>query len=109
MIIENGTIEFKEKTPGGIDPKTGHAIKATKAAWSGPIPCQYIPNSRSSLGRVKGERYTTASYTVLIEEQPLPDSEQIRLADRSGRDMGQFSLLAPPELLEAVGEIRLMI
>ena len=29
MIIENGTIEFKEKTPGKIDPETGYPTKAT--------------------------------------------------------------------------------
>lgn len=39
MIIENGTIEFKKKTPGTIDPETGHPSKATEVGWSDPIPC----------------------------------------------------------------------
>ena len=105
MIIENGTIEFKEKTPGKIDPETGYPTKATAVGWSKPIPCQFITN----LGRVNGERFTTATYTVLIEEQPLPSSEQIRLTERSGKVLGEFSLIAPPEALEAVGEIRILI
>ena len=109
MIIENGTIEFKEKTPGTIDSATGYPTKATAVGWSKPIPCQFIPNNRTNLGRINGERFTTATYTVLLEEQELPESEQIRMTDRSGKKLGEFSLIAPPETLEAVGEIRILI
>lgn len=109
MIIENGTIEFKEKTPGAIDPETGYPSKPAKVGWGEPIPCQFLPNNRNNLGRVKGERFTTATYMVLLEEQPIPESEQLRLTDRSGKALGEFSLIAPPEYLEAVGEIRLLI
>lgn len=109
MIIENGTIEFKEKTPGKIDPETGYPTKATAVGWSKPIPCQFIPNNRTNLGRVNGERFTTATYTVLIEEQPLPSSEQIRLTERSGKDYRRILIDCAPEALEAVGEIRILI
>ena len=109
MIIPNGTIEFKEKTPGGIDPETGYPSKPTQGGWGIPIPCQYIPNSRNNLGKVNGERFTTASYTLLLEEQPLPDIEQIRLSDANGNSLGEFSLIAPPEALEAGGGIKLLI
>lgn len=109
MIIENGTIEFKEKTPGKIDTETGYPSKATGIGWGNPIPCQYIPNRRENLGRVNGERFTTATYTILLEEQSLPESEQIRLTDKDGSVLGDFSLISPPELLEAVGEIRILI
>lgn len=109
MIIQNGTIEFKEKTAGKIDPETGYPTKPTAVGWGEPIPCQFLPNNRNNLGRVKGERFTTAKYTVLIEEQPLPESEQIRLTDKSGKELGEFSLIAPPEALEAVGEIKILI
>lgn len=109
MVIENGTIEFKEKTPGMIDPETGYPIKPTAVGWGKPIPCQFIPNNRTNLGRVNGERFTTASYTLLLEEQPLPDSEQIRLTDANGKSLGEFSLISPPEALEAVGEIKILI
>lgn len=109
MIIENGTIEFKEKTTGKIDPETGYPVKPTTVGWGSPIPCQFLPNSINNLGRVNGERFTTANYTVLIEEQPLPESEQIRLKDRNGKELGEYSLIAPPEYLEAVREIKLLI
>lgn len=100
---------IQREDPGKIDPETGYPTKATEVGWSKPIPCQFIPNNRTNLGRVNGERFTTATYTVLIEEQPLPSSEQIRLTERSGKVLGEFSLIAPPEALEAVGEIRILI
>lgn len=109
MIIQNGTIEFKDKTAGKIDPETGYPTKATNVGWAEPIPCQYLPNSRNNLGKVNSERFTTASYTVLLEEQPLPSSEQIRLKDSNGKILGEFSLIAPPEYLEAVGEIKILV
>lgn len=109
MIIQNGVIEFKKKTAGKIDPETGYQEKATEVSWWEPIPCQYIPINRNNLGRVNGERYTSATYTVLIEEQALPGSEQIRLTDIKGNVLGKFPLIAPPELLEAVGEIKILI
>lgn len=110
MIIENGTIEFKQKTPGQIDPETGYPSKPTESGWSDPIPCQFIPVNRTLLFKTEnGERITTATYTVLIEKQPLPESEQLRLTTTGGKSLGEFSLIAPPELLEAVCEIKILI
>lgn len=107
MIIQNGTIEFKVKTAGGMD-SDGYPIAAT-AEWCEPIPCQWLPNSSNLLARVLGERFEQAAYEVLLEEQPLPDSEQVRLTDSDGESLGEFSLRSRPERLEAVGQIRLMI
>jgi hypothetical protein len=44
-----------------------------------------------------------------VEEQPLPESEQLRLRDKNGTDLGEFSLIAPPEPMDAVCEIKLLI
>lgn len=109
MIIPNGTLEFKSKTPGGIDPKTGYPRPATDAGWSEPIPCQFIPTSGNLLARSNGERITKASFTVLLNEQPLPESEQVRLTDDNGRSVGEYSLIAPPEHWVAVSQIKLLI
>lgn len=109
MIIENGTIELKQKTSGGgIDPTTGYPLKPASVSWGDPIPCQYIANKYSNLGRVGGEHFKTAEYSVLIEEQPLGDAEQLRLKDRSGKVVGEFSIIQV-EPLEAVCEIRIWI
>lgn len=108
MIIQNGTIEFKAKAAGGIDPETGYPVAAS-AEWGAPIPCQWLPNSSNLLARILGERFEQAAYEVLLEEQPLPDSEQVRLTDADGESLGEFSLRSRPERLEAVSQIRLML
>lgn len=108
MIIENGTIELKQKTGGGgIDPTTGYPVKPPSVGWSDPIPCQYSANKYNNLGRVNGEHFKTAEYSVLIEEQPF-DTEQVRLKDRLGNLVGEFSVIQV-EPLEAVCELRILI
>lgn len=109
MIIPNGTLEFKSKTPGGIDPKTGYPKPSTDAGWSEPIPCQFIPESENLLAKTNGERITKKYFTVLLDEQPIPASEQVRLTDKNGKRLGEFSLTAPPEPLEAVDQIKILI
>lgn len=106
MIIQNGTIETKVKTGGGIDPVTGHPVQPT-SSWGSPIPCQYIPNSHNNLGVSSGQHYIQASYTVLIEERPF-EAEQIRLKDMEGRMVGEYSILSV-EALEAVCEVKIIV
>nr|DAM65276.1 MAG TPA: hypothetical protein [Caudoviricetes sp.] len=110
MIIENGTIELKQKTTsgGGIDPNTGYPIKPSSVGWSAPIPCQYFANKYNNIGRVSGEHFKVAQYTVLIEAQPLGGAEQLRLKDRAGHTVGEFSIIQA-EPLDAVCEIRILI
>lgn len=109
MIIENGTIEFKQKAATGINPETGYPSAAYCECWNEPVPCQYQPVKRTLQSTANGERFSYSTYSVLIEEQALPDSEQVRLADRNGNVLGEFSLLSPPEMLDTVGLIRLLL
>ncbi|MBQ2189075.1 MAG: hypothetical protein II401_11040 [Bacteroidales bacterium] len=107
MIIQNGTIEVKNKTAGGIDLNTGHPVKSA-STWGEPIACQYTPNTHNNLGRtVNGQHFTQASYVVLVEEQEFA-GEQIRLKDKNGREIGEFSVISV-ETLEAVCELRILI
>lgn len=106
MIIQNGTIEIKTKSGGGINPDTGFPNKP-ESDWSDPIPCQYSANKYNKLGRVNGEHFTVASYVVLIEEQPF-DAGQVRLKTRSGKVLGEFSIMEV-EPLDAVCELRILI
>lgn len=108
MIIANGTLAFKVKTPGGINPSTGYPTAATEA-WGTPVLCQIIPLSGNNLGKKDGERFTVAAYKILIEKQPLPNSEQIRLTWNDGTPVGDFSLLSHPERLDAVNQIQLLV
>ena len=107
MIIPNGTIEMKRKAAGGIDPETGYPVKSGAVEWSEPVPCQYAANTHNWLGRVRGEHFTVAQYEIYIEEQPF-DTEQIRLRDRAGRVIGEFSVMEV-SLLETVCELRIVV
>lgn len=107
MIIENGTIQVKHKSAGGVDPNTGFARPASAVSWGDPIPCQYFPNRYSNLGRVSGEHFKTAEYTVLIEAESF-GAEQIRLSDGAGGLVGEFSIISA-EPLEAVGQVKITV
>lgn len=107
MIIQNGTIEFKTKTAGGIDPETG--IPSNRLPWPGAnlFHDQFKAKKFNQLGIIKGEHFTVASYEILIEEQPV-SSEQLRLKDLSGKEIGTFSIIQA-EPLEAVCEVRILV
>lgn len=107
MIIQNGTIEFKTKTGGGIDPDTGHPIKPSSVSFGEPVPCQFKANKFNGLGVINGEHFTVAQYEILIEEQAVT-SEQLRLKDLSGKEIGTFSIIQV-EPIEAVCEIRILV
>lgn len=108
MIIENGTIELKRKTvTGELDPATGYPMKPRYVDWSKPIPCQYTANRYNNLGVVNGEHFKTAEYSILIEEQPF-EGEQLRLKDKAGHLVGEFSIIQV-EPLDAVCEIRILV
>lgn len=110
MIIQNGTIEVKTKVGGsGIDPATGFPVRPTDAVYGKPIPCQYSANQYNQLGRVRGESFTIANYTILIEQPALSFvAEQIRLKDMAGKTIGDFSIMSV-EPLEAVCELRITV
>lgn len=106
MIIQNGHIQIKHKTAGGIDKVTGHPIPSV-STWSVPIPCQYIPNNVNKRGMIQGEHYTIASYTILLEEQPFT-AEQIRLTDMDGNVIGEYSIISS-QPLDAVKEVQILV
>lgn len=106
MIIANGTIEPKQKSGGGIDPVSGHAIPAS-VGWGQPIDCQYSFSRFDWQAQKRGEPITQRSYSMLIEEQ-IFTAEQIRLRDRSGNIIGDFSVRSI-EPLEAVCQLRIIV
>lgn len=107
MIIQNGMIEFRITKGGGLNPETGYPVTPSSPSYSESIPCQFKANRYNSLGVVNGEHYTIARYEILIEEQPV-QSEQIRLKDMSGKEIGTFSIIQV-EPLEAVCQIRILV
>lgn len=106
MIIANGTILPKQKTGGGVDPETGYPIPAS-VGWGEPIDCQYMASRFDWQSQKRGEPVTQRSYTVLIEAQPF-EAEQIKLRDRDGKDIGEFSI-RQIEPLDAVCQLRIIV
>lgn len=107
MIIPNGTIEFKRKAGGGIDPETGYPQKPAPVSWGCPLPCQYSATKLNLLARANGEPATEAQYAILVEAQPVA-SEQVRLRDRCGKVVGEFSV-KQVEPLDAVCQTRIWV
>lgn len=88
----NGTIVFKIKTAGGIDPDTGYPVPPS-VENSDPVPCLWQANKRDNYGVSSGASFTIANYSIIIEQRPL-DSEVIDLYDRHGRHMGEFAVVS---------------
>lgn len=107
MIIANGTIETKRKTLSETKfDGNGFPVAPTAPEWGEPIECQYV-GKQNNLASASGEPIREVSYSVFIEEQPF-DAEQVRLKDRSGNVLGEFSVIQV-EPLEAVCEMRITI
>lgn len=107
MIIQNGTIELKRKTAGGINPSTGYPVAST-ATWDSPIPCQWLVNNHNNLGRSNDEHFTLAKYIILIEQTNAVDSEQLRLTNRNGKVLGEYSIISV-EQLDAVQQTKIIV
>lgn len=109
MIIENGTIEFKTREAAAIDPETGYRQKPSSSpTWGQTVPCQFNALKYNQLARVLGEKATLASYEVFVEEDTETPSEQVRLKDRAGNVVGEFSVIQV-EPLDAVCEKRILV
>lgn len=107
MIIPNGTIEFIKNTGGGLD-SNGYPVAPT-VKYGCPIPCQYTPNNHNYLAESNGEAYTKASYSILVEHlKPCKKTERLRLKDKWGRTVREFSVLEF-EPLDAVSQVRIIV
>lgn len=108
MIIQNGTIEVKSKSAGGIDPETGYPIPSGNVTWGEPIPCQWQANKYNNLGKSEGGNFTVAHYSILIESEKAFTAEQIMLRDNYGNVLGEFSIIEV-EVLQAMCQMRIMV
>lgn len=108
MIIPNGTVILLSVPMVVRDRSTGMTSGGSAIAI-GEIPCQYVQKRRNDLDRSNGERVTTASYDIYLEEQELPSFSSVRLIDSKGTLLGEFSPVCPTEYLSAVGQIKLQV
>ncbi len=106
MIVENGFITPKIKTGGGED-ANGNPVRPS-SDWGKPISCNIKVNKNSLVGRSNGNAFTVASYEILVEATEW-EAETVKLAYSSGKSLGEFSLLSEPEILQAVGMVKLLV
>ncbi|MDL2310128.1 hypothetical protein LJC39_03315 [Parabacteroides sp. OttesenSCG-928-B22] len=107
MIIVNGFISAKVKTGGGLG-ENGNPVRPS-SEWGEPIPCNIRVNKRNNLGKQNGNTFTVASYEILIEPQSFIDDGMVKLQYVSGKDLGEFPIMFPPEFLEAVGAVKITV
>ena len=108
MIIVNGCIRRKLKSGGGLDPATGYPV-APSAAWSDPIPCQFVPTKQNLQAKADGEPVTTRTYAIYLEGYTRCEvcvGEQISLSNECGLLIGEYSVRSITPLL-AVDQTRL--
>lgn len=109
MIIDaNGKLRAKtiSTSEGDLD-ANGYPI-APKDKWEEPIECNIKTNNQANLGvTANGNTFETSAFEVIIEEQPF-DAEIVRLV-RNDVDLGLFQVQGKPELLSAVGNIKILV
>jgi hypothetical protein len=91
-LFSNGSVQFKQKAGGGIDPTTGYPVSTT-STWSESVPCSWKTISLNLLATANNEHYKDAQYSLFIEGNALP-SEQLKLADNNGNTLGEFSIIS---------------
>lgn len=104
MIIENGTLQIKLKTGGGLD-ENGNPVRPSES-WSPAIPCNIETNQYNGKGTVNGNVFTVASFTILIEDRPF-DADRVLLT-REGKSLGEFAVKAVIPLSE-VGILKITV
>lgn len=105
-LFTNGTVQFKQKTGGGIEPATGYPISAS-STWSEAVPCCWNVISLNLLAKANNEHYKDAQYTLFIEGNSLP-SEQLKLTDNNGNVLGEFSVTSY-EYLDTKGVMQIIV
>lgn len=109
MIINaNGTLRVKAIIALEDDLDSKGYPMTTEDNWGEPIECNVKTNNQASTGiTISGNEFETASFEVLIEEQPF-DAEIVWLV-RDGVNLGVFQVQGKPEFLPAVGNIKILV
>ena len=105
-FITNGSVSYKFKTGGGLDPVTGFPVPAT-STWGEDIPCRWTTVSLNLLARDIEEHYIEAKYAIYVAGKRLP-SEQLKLGDNDGNVLGEFSVISY-EYMELNGMTKILV
>lgn len=105
MIIPNGHIAFDASVAEGVD-SLGYPIPVVEK-WGAAMECQYLPTTNKQ-ARANDEAITAQSYVVYVDRLLMLPSERVKLSDRQGNEVGQFSVRSV-EHLDAVCQTKLVL
>lgn len=105
-LSANGSVQFKTKAGGGIDPTTGYPIAAS-AAWSDAVGCRWVKTSENLQAKSSGEPIVQSNYTIYLDGDNMP-SEQVRLTDRNGNVLGEYSVISA-EYIDTKGVTKILV
>lgn len=90
MILDNGTIEVKSATQGGL--VNGIPQKAV-SSWEKPMPCHIVANINDNKGTFTDGNFKRTAFTVWLDS-PLYyfKAERVRLTDNKGVILGEFEV-----------------
>ncbi|GIM60088.1 hypothetical protein CAPN008_01380 [Capnocytophaga canis] len=90
MILDNGTIEVKTTSGGGL---VNGIPQRVEESWSEPIECHIVANMSDNRGVYKGGTFKRSAYTVWLDS-PLYHfkAERIRLKNEQGKVLGEFEV-----------------
>lgn len=106
IVKTNGSVAFKIKSGGGINPITGFPTAAT-VSWRTAADCHYVKNNENLQEKEQGEPIVQVNYTIYIAGNTTP-SEQLRLYDSGGNLLGEFSVIST-EYIETKGVTQITV
>ena len=90
MILDNGTIEVKTTSGGGL--VNGIPQRATET-WGNPISCHIVANMNDNKGTFTDGNFKRMSFTIWLDS-PLYHfkADRVRLTDNQGSVLGEFEV-----------------
>lgn len=88
MIIQNGTLQTKTTTGGGMLHGIPQPVVET---WSEPTPCNIRKSKSDHQGTYIDGHFTQTAATLLIEPQEFT-AKRIKVTDNRGTELGEFEV-----------------
>jgi hypothetical protein len=88
MIIENGYIQTKMKTGGGV---INGIPQPAVTSWGDPIPCNIKKSTDDRMGTYIDGNFRRVQATILIEPQEF-EAKEIKVTDNRDKVLGEFEV-----------------
>ena len=103
--MKNGTLQYAITTGGGVN-TNGDPVPVI-AAWSNPIDCLIITNTRNNKGAYQDGKFTVCAYEIHIEKQSFT-ANRIKLVNSRGDQLGEFEV-QDIQFLDLVRKVKIIV